>query len=53
MSKENFISYLRTFSNYHAYMEEVNEDPTIEVEEGIKEDQVTLVFDYFMIQCAK
>lgn len=53
MSKAEMIGLVKTFSAYNTYVEKNNEDPAIMLEKGIKEDQVTGVFDFFMIACSK
>ena len=53
MSKAAFIGYLKTFSGYNTYLEKMDNDPVKEVEENIDEDEVTCLFDYFVIECQK
>ena len=53
MSKGDMLGLVKTFSAYNTYVEKNNEDPAIILEKGVKEDEVTVVFDFFMIVCSK
>ena len=51
MNKLEYLSYLKTMSGYNLYLEKHKEDPLAEVEQQCAEE-VTLLLDYFRIECA-
>jgi ubiquinone/menaquinone biosynthesis C-methylase UbiE len=50
MNKLEYLSYLKTMSGYNLYFQQQGEDPLLEVEQQAA-DEVTLLLDYFRIEC--
>ena len=53
ITKEALIGYLKSTAAYNTYLEKVKEDPIKEIEENLKEDELTTLEDYFVISCSK
>ena len=51
MSKQEYLSYLKTMSGYNLYLEQKKDDPLAEVGNSCAEE-VTVILDYFRVECS-
>jgi hypothetical protein len=54
MPKTTYINYLKTYAGYNQMMSKgvLKEDPIKAVEENTRGDTVTVVIDYFNVECS-
>ncbi len=54
MPKTTYINYLKTYAGYNQMMSKgvFKEDPIKAVEENTRGDTVTVVIDYFNVECS-
>ena len=53
MPKKTYIRYLKTYAGYNKMMADkiFQEDPINVVEENTRGDSVTVIIDYFKVEC--